>query len=368
MNLFKHYGQVKFYDQTAKFINEYAISSDDLLFTSRRLYQSHLQMHQLDATYVFHDDYGKGEPSDHKIDQIIQGIEPLAFKRIIAIGGGTVLDIAKILALKPIKHSRQYFNKTITPIKKYPLIALPTTCGTGSEVTNLSICYIESKETKLGLGHNSLYPDQAVLIPELLNTLPFKIYMHSSIDALIHSIEAYLSPNANEYTDLFNLEAIRLILETYQSIPPKAPEIKNLKNVLMASNFAGIGFGNAGVGAIHALSYPLGGNYHVPHGESNYLFLTAVLKKYAELKPQGKIKTLNNTIQNLLNTTKDGFDALHELLTQLIELKPLKEYGMKVSEITSFSSLVIETQQRLLKNNYEVFTEETIKEIYATLY
>lgn len=139
--------------------------------------------------------------------------------------------------------------------------------------------------------------------------------------------------------------------------------------MLVAANMAGIAFGNAGVGAVHALSYPLGGNYHVPHGESNYQFFTEVFKRYHAKNPNGNITEIEAYLAKELGcTTANVYEALDGLLGQLIRRKPLHEYGMKEPEIEGFAKAVLETQQRLLKNNYVPFSEQEIAEIYRFLY
>jgi len=134
------------------------------------------------------------------------------YKRIIAIGGGTIIDIAKIFALKNVLPILDLYDGKIPPIKEKELILIPTTCGTGSEVTNISILSLISRGTKRGLAVDEMYADSAVLIPELMNSLPFPIFATSSIDALIHAIESSLSPKANESTRLFGYRAIEMIL------------------------------------------------------------------------------------------------------------------------------------------------------------
>jgi 4-hydroxybutyrate dehydrogenase len=138
------------------------------------------------------------------------------YNRIFAIGGGSVIDIAKILVLKGAKITLDIFEKTVPIIKDKELIVVPTTCGTGSEVTNISIAFIESKGTKMGLAVDELFPDHAVLIPSMLEKLPFEFFVYSSMDALIHASESFLSPRANNYTETFSIRAIEMIMDGYR--------------------------------------------------------------------------------------------------------------------------------------------------------
>jgi len=247
---------------------------------------------------------------------------------------------------------------------------LPTTCGTGSEVTNISIAEITSKHTKMGLADDAIVADDAVLVPELLKGLPFKFYACSAIDALVHATESYVSPKSNPYTRLYCRAAIEIIIDVFQGIAANGPEYRfeRLGDMLMASNYAGIAFGNTGVGAVHALSYPLGGSYHVPHGESNYQFFTEVFKLYNAKNPSGDIARLNDLLCVQLGVNENPYPVLDELLGKLIPKNKLRVYGMKPEEIQGFTSSVLQTQQRLLANNYVSLSEEEIREIYKVLY
>lgn len=146
--------------------------------------------------------------------------------------------------------------------------------------------------------------------------------------------------------------------------------------MLIASNYAGIAFGNAGVGAVHALSYPLGGNYHVPHGEANYQFFTEVFKLYCNKMPEGCIQELNRFLSEGLRqpecvSCKSAtwvYEALDDLLANLTPRNPLRTYGMTEEDIDGFTGNVLLTQQRLLTNNYAPFTKDEIRHIYASLY
>ena len=116
-----------------------------------------------------------------------------------------------------------------------------------------------------------MYAESAVLIPELLEGLPFGVFATSSIDALVHAVESSLSPKATAYTKLFGYKAIEMIIKGYQKVVKEGKEVLPglMSDFLIASNYAGIAFGTAGCAAVHATSYPLGGKYHVAHGESN---------------------------------------------------------------------------------------------------
>jgi len=355
-----------------EFANEFCVGEKDLVITNEFLYLAFVKELDIKSNLIFVEKYGTGEPSDEQIDNIINEARKFNYNRIIAVGGGSVLDIAKLLVIKDAKNALELFEKKIPLIKDKEFIMIPTTCGTGSEVTNISIAEIKSKNTKMGLAVDQLYADHAVLIPELVKGLPYKFFVTSSVDALIHAVESYVSPKSNPFTELFAIKAIEWILQGYIKIIEKGEEyrVEIIEEFVVASTYAGIAFGNTGVGAVHAMSYPLGGSYHVPHGEANYLMFTEVFKTYNRKKSNGKIEEINAVLRRVLKISddKDVYEALAEVLDNLLQRKPLKEYGMKEEEIEKFSDSVLEKQQRLLVNNYVDLSKEDMMKIYSKLY
>lgn len=372
MKLFELKPQILTFTVFKEFAEAFKIGKDDLILTNEFLFEPYMKSLNLKCDFIFQEKYGLGEPSDEMINSISREISGKNCSRIVGVGGGTIIDIAKILALKNPGNVLDLFEGKAPVKKDKKLIIIPTTCGTGSEVTNISIAEIKSKHTKMGLTSDELYADYAVLIPELVRSLPYKFFVTSSIDALIHAVESYVSPKSNPYTELFSLKAMELILKGYMYIVKNGPDRRNeiLDDFITGSNLAGIAFSNTGVGAVHALSYPLGGNYHVPHGEANYLFFTEVFRKYNEKKPEGKIKNLNKTLAELIKVpeSSDIYSELSKILDQLLARKPLKEYGMKEKDIEDFADNVIETQQRLLVNNYVNLSRDEIRDIFKKLF
>lgn len=372
MQLFKLHTVLHMAKDFAEFAKDFQLDDKDLVITNDFLYKPFMEKLNLPCHFVMQEKYGLGEPSDEMMNQILHDLSGKEFKRVIGIGGGTVIDISKLFVIKGLKSDvMDAFDHKIPIVKDKTLIILPTTCGTGSEVTNISIAEIKSRHTKMGLADDAITPDHAVFVPELLKGLPFKPYACSSIDALVHAVESYVSPKANVYTRTFSLRAIDTIIEVFQKIVEKGQEYRHERHgdMLVAANMAGIAFGNAGVGAVHALSYPLGGNYHVPHGESNYQLFTEVFKAYHAKDPKGCIREIEAYLATRLGCKVDEvYDSLDALLSKLIPLKKLREYGMKDEEVRGFAENVLVTQQRLLKNNYVPFTVDEIEAIYRKLY
>ncbi|TVQ07550.1 MAG: iron-containing alcohol dehydrogenase [Bacteroidetes bacterium] len=371
MQLFKLKTQISRFDTFAQFAAEFALSEKDLIITNEFLAEPFMNGLELPCHFIFQEKYGQGEPSDEMMNAILADVKKLDYNRVVAIGGGTVIDIAKLFVLKNLNNVVDAFERTIPIEKEKQLVVIPTTCGTGSEVTNITIAELKSKQTKMGLADEALMPDHAVIIPEFLKGLPFRFYAASAIDALIHAVESYVSPKANIYTRIYSKASIEIILDVFMKIAQNGEEyrMERLEDMLVASNFAGISFGNAGVGAVHALSYPLGGTYHVPHGEANYQFFTAVFEKYQEKNPGGVICELNEFMARILEVPAgEVYCALDALLGKLLSKKKLRAYGMKERECEEFAEGVLQKQGRLLANNYEELSKDEITSIFQSLY
>jgi len=365
--------QIHSFQTFAEFASEFSLGEQDAVLTNEYIYDPLMKREALACAYIFQEKYGVGEPTDVMIDKILEEVHKLNCKRIVAVGGGTIIDIAKILILKNAVNVDVLFDQDVLE-KEKELVIIPTTCGTGSEATNLSIINRTKKGTKMGLGVPAMYADYAVLIPEFLKTLPYYVFATSSIDALIHAVEAYLGPKRSEYTTIFAVEAIKEILKGYFKIVQDGEEqrFELSEQFLRASNYAGIAFGNSGCAAVHAMSYALGAKYHVPHGESNYQFFTEVLRKYMEKNPSGLIQNLNDLIFEVsaqcgfdaVNRWKDGIEVLEVLLAKILSKKQMREYGASQVDVELFAQSTVDNQQRLLANNYVALSKEEIQEIY----
>lgn len=372
MKLFRLQPEIHKFAKFAEFAEEFAINDKDVVVVNNSIFDKFIKDLGLKSVFISPKKYGSGEPSDEIIDKVIAEASQYEFERVIAIGGGAVIDIAKFLVLADVTNSLDVFERKIAFKKIKELIAIPTTCGTGSEVTAISVAEIKSKDTKMGIAIDEFLPDHAVLIPELLKDMPYKFFAFSTLDALVHAAESFVAPASNPYTEMFAEKAIELILKGYKQLSVKGKDYYSeiIEDFLIGSNYAGIAFGNTGVGPVHALSYPLGGVYHVAHGECNYEFFTPVFKAYTEIAPEGKIKKFNDLVISVLDLDKDA-DVYHELdklFGFIWEKQKLSSFGMKQSEILEFTESVIEQQQRLLSNHYVPLSKEQMIEIYTSLY
>ncbi|WP_138418102.1 iron-containing alcohol dehydrogenase [Aquibacillus sediminis] len=354
------------------FVDHFQLSPYDTVFTERFLYEKYFKG-KLNCNFIFQDDYGLGEPSDIVIDKILIDIKDKPINRIIGIGGGSILDIAKLLSIKDATSTEDIFEENIPLVRDKGLILIPTTCGTGCEVTCVSVVDISRKNTKIGKRIEANFADSAVLIEELLDSIPERVFLYSSVDALIHAMEIYVAQTGNPYNDVFCESAIKIILSNYKKLVKDGIETRfeYMNEFLRASTFAGIALSNTACGAVHAFAMHFGSVHHVAHGESNARFLTEVFKKYAQISPNGKLEDLSKIINNALEIDTDlqgSFLALEELIDYLIPKKRLREYGVKEEDIEPYVDKVIETQQRLLKNNFVPLSRKELIDIYKGVY
>lgn len=353
-----------------EFITAMELTQQDLILTDRFLLDHYIAPKKLPCRAIAQDDFGAGEPTDAKVQKIMQQAAAAPYTRVIAIGGGTAIDIAKLLVLDDVTDLLALFQGRAPLRRTRRLVIVPTTCGTGSEVTNISIVAFEQLNTKIGLAKDEIFADTAVLCPEFLENLPYGVFVFSSVDALIHAIESYLSPKANDITRFFSVEAIRLILGGYLQLEKNGAEYRKqiMNTFLLGSTYAGIAFSNAGCGLIHAMSYPLSGEYHIPHGQANHQMLMSVMEFYDRQKPDGAIQGLYAVFAEVFGCAiKDAPAAFGKLIAGLIERRPLSEYGADEQTVRGFAEQVMKTQQRLLANEYVPTSVEQMVEIYKPL-
>ncbi|NLZ54759.1 MAG: 4-hydroxybutyrate dehydrogenase [Thermoanaerobacteraceae bacterium] len=240
-------------------------------------------------------------------------------------------------------------------------------------MTCVSVVDITKRKTKIGKRIEANFADSAILVEELLDSIPAKVFLHSSVDALIHGMEIFVAPTSNPFNEVFCKGAIEIIVTNYKKLAEEGIDkrFEYIGEFLRASAFAGIALSNVTCGAVHALAMHFGSVHNVPYGESNLRFLTAVFSKYAEISPSGKLEELANIINEILGIDTDivsSFLTLEELIEKLIPKKRLREYGMIREDIPNYADKVIESQQRLLINNFVPLSKEDLISIYERIY
>ncbi len=365
----------KEFSEMATYFN---LNARDVVLTDRPIYEQSMKSLGLECQFVFKDQFGAiGEPSEQMIQDMYDLIPYDSYDRVIAIGGGANLDLAKLLGCKRPDTVHNLFFKRFPVVNEKEVIAVPTTCGTGSECTNITVAIVKDEkdgvltggETKLGLVDDAIIPNTVCLIPSLMVSLPYNPFAFSAIDALIHATESYLSPTRRTMTsELFSTKAMEIILEGFCRIRDNGREARlaYLDEFLTASLYAGLAFLKAGCATVHAMSFPLGGTYHVPHGESNYMLFGSILRIYDELDPNGQLLVFKEMIARILKcSTEDAISELNQLLADVIPLKKLEEVGFTKEDITTFPKSVMVNQQRLVLNSYVPFTTELMERVYS---
>jgi len=293
---------------------------------------------------------------------------------VLGFGGGSSMDIAKLVSL--LMGTKQDIDNIwgVGNAKgpRLPLVLVPTTAGTGSEVTPISIITVEDNEKK-GVSTPIILPDLAVLDPELTLNLPSDITAATGVDAMVHAIEAYTSVNQNNnpISKLLAIESLKLLGSSIETAVFDGQNIEARKNMLLGSMMAGQAFANSPVSAVHALAYPLGGIFHVSHGLSNSLVLPHVLRfnsinteacdKYAFLAPL-IFKDINDK-RNTQLICNDFIERLENLSSILNLPSKLRDLNIPKDACAKMAKESMK-QTRLIVNNPREVTEEDAFNIY----
>lgn len=312
------------------------------------------------------------DPPAAMIEQAIEAAQGEKIDGVVSVGGGSSLDTAKLIAV--LANSAQCLDDIygIGFVKgaRLPLILAPTTAGTGSEVTPISIVTTGEAEKK-GVVAPQLLPDKAVLDAELTLGLPGPVTAATGIDAMVHAIEAYTSVHKkNPVSDCLAREALRLLADNIRIVVAEPRNVPARSDMLLGSMLAGMAFANAPVAAVHALAYPLGGHFHVPHGLSNALVLPHVLEfnlqtatpLYAELAPIVFPQLAGKGEAERARGLAEGFAGLGP---ELGMQSTLREVGVNHNHLPMLAEDAMK-QTRLLVNNPREMTYEAALDIYQS--
>jgi len=290
---------------------------------------------------------------------------------VIGIGGGSAMDVAKAIAVIATNKGAavDYLGLNKVPKPGLLKIMIPTTAGTGSEVTFTAVFIRKNLKKKEGMNSPYLYPDLALLDPELTLTLPPEPTAHTGLDALCHAIESYTSINASPLSEMFSLEAIALIAENLRTCVHDGKNIAARERMLLGSLYAGIGLANAGVTAVHSLSYPLGGKFGVGHGLANTILLAPVmafnlpgaLEKFADVA-----EAMGECVDGLplREAAYLAVDAVEALIEDCGITSSIRDFGVKEADFPSLADVAM-TVARPLENNPRKMTKEEMIAIYA---
>jgi alcohol dehydrogenase len=312
---------------------------------------------------------GKAEPELEAADTCTQFGKDNACDFVIGIGGGSTLDTAKAAAVLMTNEGRaseyQGFDKVRNPGLK--TIMIPTTAGTGSEVTPTAVFINREKGIKLGINSPYIFPTLALLDPELTVSLPPNLTASTGMDALTHAIESYVGKNASPITDMFALKALELIWESLSIAVKDGENIFARSKMLLGSCLAGVAITNAGTGASHAMSYALSVLRKVPHGVSNGILIPHVmehnysgaLEKFAILAQK-----MGVSVDKLVpeKAALAGCAKVAELTQEIGIPKHLKSFGITESMIPQLTSMSMQLTGAI-NNNPRLFTEKVVAQI-----
>ena len=289
---------------------------------------------------------------------------------VIGFGGGSAIDIAKSAAIMATNEApiAEYFGIDLIPKPGLPTVMVPTTAGTGSEVTPIAILSDEGEKLKKGIVSPYLFPSVAILDPELTLGLPPNITASTGMDALIHAIEAYTSVNATDMTDILAFRAMELVYHNIRTAYANGNNLPARSSMMEGSLLAGMAFANAGVTAVHAFAYPIGAEFHIPHGVANTLMLPHVMRfnllgnlsKFADIS-----EAFDLSIEGMdeLQTAEMFVEAIERLAKDLRVPKNLSEFGISEKDVPVLAEGVMKVT-RLLANNPRVINLEDAVEIY----
>ena len=253
-----------------------------------------------------------------------------------------------------------------------PLIAIPTTAGTGSEVTNVAILSDKVAQLKKGIVSDYLLPDVALVSPVMTLTCPRSVTAASGVDALVHAVESYLSLNGSPITDSLALGAIRLIVRALPKAYANPANLQAREDMATASLMAGMAFGNAGVGAVHALAYPLGGRFNIAHGVSNALLLPYVMA-WNKMACVERFRDIAQAMDLPIAGLSDGqaaeqaVQAMAALCAAVDIPTGMRSFGVPEDAIPA---MAVEAAgiQRLMRNNPRQLSPGDIEQIYRAAY
>ena len=290
---------------------------------------------------------------------------------IIGVGGGSAMDIAKVAAV--LAYSKQpihsMFGIEQVNAAGLALILVPTTAGTGSEVTHIAILSDEQEHLKKGIVSKFLFPRLAIVDPLLTLGVPAAVTAASGMDALLHAVEAFTSKNANDLSDTLARRAMRLISENLRDAYQNGQNLEARTGMLEGSMLAGMAFANAGVTAVHAFAYPIGAEFHIPHGVANSIMMGPVLTfnisgnpaKFAEVAECISEKIDGTSVQDRAELSV----AIMKQLAHDIDIpKNLSSFGVRKEHIPSLADGVLKVT-RLLANNPRAITRDDAIALYT---
>jgi len=314
------------------------------------------------------------EPTYTAVQKLVDQFKASGADIIVACGGGSVMDAAKLASVLVTDEYgvKELLDDPGRAQKCVPIILIPTTAGTGAEVTPNAIVAVPEKELKVGIVNENMIADYVILDARMIKNLPRKIAAATGVDALAHCIECYTGNKANPFSDVYALEGLDMILNNIMAAcnDPEAMEAKNQMQI--AAYYGGLAITASGTTAVHALSYPLGGKYHIAHGVSNAILLAPVMRfnePVCREKFAAAYDRCVHTEQNCSTVEEKSAYMLawmEKIVKDLDIPTSLKEFGVPLKDLDGLVEAGMQVQ-RLLVNNMRPVTAEDARSLYSEI-
>ena len=311
------------------------------------------------------------EPTYMQAQKLVDEFRQSGADFIVAVGGGSAMDTAKLASLLVTdKYTiKDLLDDPLLGVKTVPTCLIPTTAGTGSEATQNAIVGVPEKELKIGIVNPSMIPDYVILDAEMIRNLPRKIAAATGIDAMAHAIECFTSNKANPFSDTFALEAFDLIINNIEKACDDPTAMAEKNNMQIAAFYGGAAIACSGTTAVHALSYPLGGKYHIAHGVSNAILLVPVME-FNEPAIRERLAIAYDRVVHGEKTCKTVEEKsawvvrrMGEIVKHLDIPTSLREFNVSPNDLESLVEAGMQVT-RLLVNNMREVTADDARRIY----
>lgn len=312
----------------------------------------------------------KAEPSYLDVEHVLEEVEKASGEIIIAVGGGSVMDAAKLVSvLKGANYTiRDLLEDPSLARKQLPTVMVPTTCGTGAEATCNAIVAIPEEQSKKGIVNDDMIPDYVILEPKMIERLPKAIVAATGVDALAHVVECYTSKKATLLSNTFAREGAKLIFGNIRKAYEHPENMEAKEKMMLGAYYGGIAITASGTTAVHALSYPLGGKYHIAHGVSNAILFAHVME-YNKDACEMQLAELCDAICPEF-AEKPSAEKAQYVIDQIADIVRVTEiptdlstFGVKMSDL-DFLVEAGSKQTRLLVNNRRELSLDDIRTIY----
>lgn len=313
------------------------------------------------------------EPEDRQVREIFGQVKDCGADVIVAIGGGSVMDTSKIIAamLTNPGYYEDLTDKTKIVNRGAPLFAAPTSAGTGAEATPNAIVLIPEKKLKVGVVHPYFLPCKVLLDPELTRSLPQSVTASTGLDAFCHCIETYISRKSNPFARLFSLKGLELITKYLRRAYADGNDMEAREGMLLAAFYGGVAITASSTVAVHALSYPLGGSYRIPHGISNAILLPFVMRynmdAIGDCVPE--IAEAMGIGKECLTVEQLGERIVAEIFALCRDVRipdNLRSFGVEEKDL-EFLTVSASEVHRLLDQNPKDMSLDDIRSIYIQL-